>query len=174
MPSGRQPQTKGAKAKPEILRAVRLGDNGDVYGPGEEEELLNALEDEVARHNKVVKANKVGEELDVNEELERLSILGHLINFKGVDLDEEDLEEQDQDLYANKRARERALVEAPGNEGTPSTRRRGVKRRTRNTEGVESNPDEQRLDDGQGETLDPDAVDEAGEEKATGKRGRRG
>lgn len=152
MPSGRQPRKKGEAQTPEILRAVRVGDHGDVYGPGEEEELVEALTDMVEEHNEQVKARGVGQKLTVNGELKRLHIAGHLVNFKGVTVKEEDLEEDDQDLTANRIHAERAQVTAPGDESTPTapvrrTRRRGA----RTTEGIQSNEEITRTDNGTGE-----------------------
>lgn len=110
MASGRQPRNKGEDTKPEILRAVRLGDAGDVYGPGEEDEFLDALQTYVDQHNEAVEESGQPE-LDVNEELTRLTALGHIVNFEGVDVDDEDMEESDHDLSANRKAARSAAVE---------------------------------------------------------------
>lgn len=149
----RQPRKKGESTQPEILRAIRLGDKGDVYGPGEEDEFLEALEEHVDEHNKqaarLAKAGQAApEELDVQKELHRLHVLGHLVNFKGVDVTDDDLEEPDQDLTANRKANQRAQVTAPGDETEGAEPIRRVKRRTQATKGVQSNKGLKRLNDG--------------------------
>lgn len=169
MARARQPRAKGETTEPEILRAIRLGDAGDVYGPGEEDEFLEALEQHVDDHNATVAeqqkaGNRSVKKLDVNDELKRLHVLGHLVNFQGVEVTDDDLEESDQDLTANRVARERALVSAPGNEGTSAARpkRLGRNKERATQEGVQSSEEFVRLNDGAGEVVD--GVDETSTE----------
>ncbi len=139
MASGRQPRAKGEQKGPEILRAVRLGTAGDVYGPGEEEEMLEALEESVKDHNEELKAGGRGQKLTVKSEVERLTMLGHLVNFAGVSVDDEDIDHADPDLRANSRARALVETNAVGEEGDGMTRRARRRARVAQTdEGVES------------------------------------
>ena len=101
MPRGRQPRSKAQQADnaPAILRTVRLGD--DLYGEGEEEELLEALKEFEERDKEARKADKTmtGKPFSADEEVHRLTRLGHLANF--VELSEEEIEHMDPDLRAN-------------------------------------------------------------------------
>lgn len=175
MARARTPRPKGESTQPEILRAIRLGDNGDVYGPGEEDEFLDALKDHVEQHNETVKLKKEGKPLDVDDELRRLSVGGHIVNFAGVgELDDDELEHSDHDLRANQIARRRAMVEgaAPGDESTPPPGGfRPSRRRVEPTEGVESNEETKRLNDGIGDVDDlGNAGAEADAERPAAKR----
>lgn len=149
MATGRQPRQKGENTNPEILRPIRLGDN-DVYGPGEEDEFLEALEGHIDELNAAAGEN--GKQLDVNDELHRLSVLGHIVNFKGVDLEEDDIEDSDQDLNANRRAARAARDSAPGDETTPRSAGPSSRRKApAPTKGVQSNEELKRTNDGTGD-----------------------
>lgn len=121
MPVGRTPQKNKQDNAPTMLRAIRIGD--DVYAPGEEDEMLEALQAHVDDHNQKAKAAaKAGtpmEELDYNAELHRLELGGSIANF--VELDEEEIEHLDTDLRAN--AQHRAHVQEIQDEGKEGARR---------------------------------------------------
>lgn len=108
-PRGRQPRSKKAKADsaPAILRTVRLGD--DLYGEGEEEELLEAMKEFEKNDKEARKADKnmSGKPFVVDEELHRLTKNGDLANF--VELTDEEVEElRDPDVRANETYRRAA------------------------------------------------------------------
>lgn len=154
MASGRQPRNKSGENKPEILRAIRVGDKGDVYGPGEEQDLLDALKE----HEKAFNANPANKDnkFSHKDELYRLHEIGHLVNFKGINVEDEDIDHDsgDRDLHANQRAAQLAETGRVGEEGDGMTtsRVRRSRARIRRTEGVESG-DNERDDDGSGDEL---------------------
>jgi hypothetical protein len=103
----RKPKEKAEQRKPAILQAIRLG-NGDVYGPGEEEEFLEALQahaDQMEEGAEAAQAaGKQPDTFDVKEEIKRLSSLGYLVNFEGADDEDEET-----DITHDQKAR-RAVV----------------------------------------------------------------
>ena len=112
MARGRQPKSKAAQeaTAPAILRTVRLGD--DLYGEGEEEELLEAMDkvEEEDRKARKEKPETPGTPFSKDDELHRLTRLGFLANF--VELSQEEVDDMDPDLRANTTYR-RALQAVP-------------------------------------------------------------
>lgn len=109
----RKPKSQADQKKPTILRGIRL-DNGDVYGPGEEEEFLKALKgraeaadeehEAAAEQGAAPRAAALPTRFEHKDELERLTRNGSIVNF--VDVDDDDEEE---DVTHEKRA-DRAVV----------------------------------------------------------------
>lgn len=137
----RKPKEKAEISKPAILRSVRLG-NGDVYGPGEEDEFLEALQAaaDAAEEDadQAEKEGRRGDRFDAKKEVKRLSKLGFLVNFDGADDDddeEEDLTQEHRTRRASKRALQddRPIVAGESDE-TPKAERL----RTRNRDRIES------------------------------------
>lgn len=119
--AGRQPRNLEDKKEPEILRTISVGADQDLYGPGEEDEFLEAYKEYIDGHNET--EGNEGNQLDLDEELTRLSRIGTIINFPGVDPDEEGADHPDRDLNASRRA---MVEEIPEEDGGTKTRRKRV------------------------------------------------
>lgn len=142
----RKPREKSEIAKPTILRAVRLA-NGDVYGPGEEDEFLEALDAASAQAEEEAEARQ-GQGLkpdtfEPKKEVKRLSKLGFLANFAGAD-DDDDEEEDLTHEHKVQRAARREAVEVASRpivldreEETPKAERLRTRNRARIAEDEE-------------------------------------
>lgn len=105
-----------AKSDKEILRTVNV--NGELYEPGMEDELEDAL----------AELEEQDEEFSAEDELSRLAAKGYVVGF-GDDPEEDDLEAGTPDQLVT-RARRRAMVqELPKGKKARGGKKRGGTRR---------------------------------------------
>lgn len=79
------------KSEKEIIRTINV--NGETFGPGQEDEMVDAL----AAHED----SGVDEEFDHKEELKRLESIGAISGF--ADVADEDMVDSDSDIRATRR-----------------------------------------------------------------------
>lgn len=91
-----------AKSEKEIIRAVSL--NGEVYLPGQEDELEQAFKDHAAAQR------DADQPYDHKKNIERLTKQGAIVGF-GSELDDEDIDEPDLDRGATRRSGNSHLLE---------------------------------------------------------------
>lgn len=138
----RKPKEKAEQKRPEILRTIRLP-NGDLYGPGEEEEFQEGL----AEAAKAAKAEAKGreakglqsDEFDPDEEIKRLTKLGMIVNF--VDPEDDDEAEDITHDQRSQRASVKALSEGRVRDARPGEQEEddvATRVRTRNQARLES------------------------------------
>lgn len=118
----RQPKSNTANEGPQLLRTVRF-DNGDLYGPGEEEEFLERVDQEVKERVKARKENPDLPELSKDDIIRRLTQVGHAVGFQEYDEEDDEFEHSDPDLRVRQQyKRDPALIEEHPRNGGRSAR----------------------------------------------------